>query len=172
MNFSDRMEAFDDGNGWPIARLGCFWLVILVAAFFALQIVCFPVHYAERAAQVVSQEIDPAVLLQKYMWFKDAHAALDQKQATIKLYTKRLTDLKAEYKGIARGQWPAEERETYNQWYSELDGIVASYNDLAATYNAQMVKINWRFTNVGGLPQGATEPLPRDYAPYTEGVTP
>jgi len=45
-------------------------------------------------------------------------------------------------------------------------GIKASYNQLAAEYNAGMVKINWRYTNVGDLPPGSTEPLPREFKPY------
>jgi hypothetical protein len=30
------------------------------------------------------------------------------------------------------------------------------------------VKFNWRFTNVGDMPPGATTPLPREYKPYVE----
>ena len=40
---------------------------------------------------------------------------------------------------------------------------------LAAEYNAQMAKFNWAFTNQGKLPAGATEVLPREFKPYTEG---
>jgi hypothetical protein len=53
-----------------------------------------------------------------------------------------------------------------NQWNGELDGVKASYNDLAADYNSAMSKANVNFTNVGDLPKGASEPLPREVAPY------
>src|SRR5215831_13256224 len=42
-------------------------------------------------------------------------------------------------------------------WQQELTGIVASYNSLAADYNAEMSKWNYRFANVGKLPAGARE---------------
>jgi len=57
-------------------------------------------------------------------------------------------------------------REQVGLWQSEVAGITASYNALAADYNAQMSKINYRFCNVGDLPRGATDPLPREFKPY------
>ena len=51
-------------------------------------------------------------------------------------------------------------------WHSEVAGIKASYNSLAAEYNSQMAKFNWQFCNAGTLPQGATEVLPREHKPY------
>jgi len=72
------------------------------------------------------------------------------------------------YGSAARKEWAREDREQFNVWSSEVAGVKASYNSLAAEYNAQMAKMNWRFTNVGMLPQGATQPLPREYKPYVE----
>ena len=40
------------------------------------------------------------------------------------------------------------------------------HNQLCAEYNSAMSKFNYRFTNIGDLPEGATEPLPREYKPY------
>lgn len=122
-------------------------------------------NYAGRVATVVQQEIDPAVLLQKYSWFKDASAALDKKVADISVYNSKLKSLTDIY-GPAR-EWPRDVREQAAIWASELAGIKASYNSLAAEYNSQMSKINWAFTNLGQLPKGATTPLPREYKPYT-----
>jgi hypothetical protein len=51
-------------------------------------------------------------------------------------------------------------------WQSEVAGVKASYNLLAADYNSAMSKFNYAFCNVGKLPQGAVEPLPREYKPY------
>lgn len=51
-------------------------------------------------------------------------------------------------------------------WQAEVAGVKASYNSLAAEYNAQMAKINWRFCNRGQLFKGADEPLPREFALY------
>ena len=65
-------------------------------------------------------------------------------------------------------QWPREDREQFNLWEQEVAGIKASYNMLAADYNAQMAKFNWAFAERGKLPEGATDPLPREYKPYEE----
>lgn len=72
------------------------------------------------------------------------------------------------YEGVKRLDWPKEDREQYNLWTSEVAGVRASYNALAAEYNSQMSKFNWRFTNAGQLPEGATETLPREYKPYED----
>ena len=58
------------------------------------------------------------------------------------------------------------DKEQMYVWMSEVAGIKASYNQLVSEYNSQMSKLNWRFCNVGNLPQGATEVLPREYKPY------
>lgn len=124
-----------------------------------------------EAAQVAQEELGPRALLRKYEFLKECHAQLDKKQADIKVYDARFANLKATYtddkgKPIPRIKWAREDREQSNMWEAEYAGIVASYNDLAATYNAKMAEVNWRFTNIGDLPAGADEPLPRAYVPY------
>lgn len=122
---------------------------------------------AQNTSNVIQKEFYPSALLQKYEWFKDASAALDKKQADLGVYNARLLDLKQAHEGEVRSKWPRDDREQYSIWSSEAAGIKASYNQLAAEYNAEMVKFNWRFTNVGDVPQGG-RPLPRDYKPYIE----
>lgn len=121
----------------------------------------------ENALQVARKEFYPDALLRKYEWFKDAAAALDKKQADIKVYDAKLAALGAEYVGVPRGKWARDDREQSSIWSSELAGIKASYNSLAAEYNAQMSKFNWRFTNVGDVPPGG-QPLPREFRAYEE----
>jgi hypothetical protein len=145
-------------------KIGKILLIILVVvvglALFAV------VGWLAKGCDVVKQETDPAVVLQKYMWFKDASAQLDKKIADIDVYQARLDSLTSSYSSIPRNQWSRTDQEDFNLWSSELAGIKASYNSLAAEYNAQMAKINWRFANIGELPEGATEALPREYKPY------
>ena len=105
--------------------------------------------------------------MDKYEWFKDASAQLDKKVADIQVYQSRLVDLNETYRSVPRQAWPREDREQYNVWSSEVSGVRTSYNSLAAEYNAQMAKFNWRFANAGDLPKGADTPLPREYKPYT-----
>lgn len=45
-------------------------------------------------------------------------------------------------------------------------GLKASYNSLSADYNARMAEVNWAFTNVGKLPHGESQTLPREYRDY------
>jgi hypothetical protein len=70
------------------------------------------------------------------------------------------------YAKLERQKWPREDREQYNVWSSEVAGVKASYNSLAAEYNAAMAKFNWRFANAGDLPKGADKPLPREFKTY------
>lgn len=120
-----------------------------------------------EVAQVARQEFGPSASLKKYEWFKDAAAQLEKKQADIAVYDKRITSQDEAYKGTARKDWPRDEREQRSVWESEAAGVKASYNQLAAEYNSQMSKVNWRFANVGDLPKGTDQPLPREFKPYT-----
>ena len=119
-----------------------------------------------EAAAVAREEFGPRGALGKYEWFKDAAAGLEKKQADIAVYEGRMTAMNETYKSLERHKWPREDREQFNVWSSEVAGVKASYNSLAAEYNAQMVKFNWRFANVGDLPSGADKPLPREFKPY------
>ncbi len=120
---------------------------------------------ATNAAAVVQKEFYPDALLKKYEWFKDASAALDKKAADIGVYDGRLRSQVTLYGPAAK--WPRDVREQAAIWMSEEAGIKASYNQLASEYNAEMVKFNWRFTNVGDVPQGG-QPVQREYRPYLE----
>lgn len=120
-----------------------------------------------EAKQVAQKEFGPSAMLQKYEWFKDAAAQLEKKQADIGVYEGRVKSQDEAYKGVARKDWPRDDREQRSIWESEVAGAKASYNSLAAEYNAQMAKFNWSFANIGELPKGATEPLPREFKPYT-----
>lgn len=119
-----------------------------------------------EAAQVAREEFGARGVLEKYEWFKDAAAQAEKKQADISVYNERLTAMAEGYADLPRHKWPREDREQYNVWSSEVAGVKASYNTLAAEYNAQMAKFNWRFANAGELPQGADRPLPREFKPY------
>lgn len=120
--------------------------------------------YAGKAIDVVAAQLDPATLLRKYEWFKDAAAQCDRKIADISVYESRFKQTKETY-GDAKS-WPRDVREQMAIWQSEVAGIQASYNGLAADYNAQMSKMNYAFCNVGELPRGATTALPREFKPY------
>ena len=122
-------------------------------------------NYFGEAVQVAQEEFGPRELLRKYEWFKDVAAQLDKKVADIKVYQARL----GEYDGVDRKDLDRIDKQLKAQIAVELAGVKASYNGLAAEYNAAMSKFNYRFTNAGMLPEGASQTLPREFRSYNEG---
>jgi len=145
----------------------------VIGLFFVLGLVLIPVSlffgWVGETQQVAKEQFGPRALLAKYEWFKDSAAQLDKKRADIRVYSVRLSSMLDSYSSIPRYQWDRTDKEQWALWQSELAGVKASYNGLAAQYNSQMAKFNWAFANAGSLPQGATEPLPREFKPYVEG---
>ena len=170
MNFRQDWNDYDRAaDKGPLALL--VKIVILCAIAAALiGGMGYVFGWCGQGAQVVQDEFGPRAALKKYEWFKDASAQLDAKRANIGASETRLKGLEDSYmrdgKPIPRSQWARTDLESYNQIQAEIAGIKASYNDLAAQYNADMKKFNYRFANRGELPEGATEPLPREYKPY------
>lgn len=123
-------------------------------------------RWVDDAEDTALQEFKPSELLKKYEWFKDASAQCDKKKADIAVWESKIRSLYTAYDSAPRSMWPKDERERVSIWESELIGIKASYNTLAAEYNSQMAKFNWQFCNVGTLPEGADTPLPREFKPY------
>jgi hypothetical protein len=117
-------------------------------------------------AQTVKKEFSPSAMLKKYEWFKNASAQLDKKIADIDVWGTKIKSLEGQYTGKSRTEWLRSDAEQYNIWQSEINGIKSSYNSLAAEYNSAMSKFNYAFCNVGDLPEGAENPLPREYKPY------
>ena len=142
-------------------------ILALTSLGIIVSVIGYSLGWFGEAASVVREELGPRAMLKKYEWFKDAAAECDKKQADIAVYEGRMMAMNDTYKDLARQKWPREDREQYNVWSSEVAGVKASYNSLAAEYNAQMTKFNWRFANVGELPKGAEKPLPREFKPYT-----
>lgn len=171
MSYRNEYSRVEQDAYWTLPRIVGF-LAVIITLTAALGVFSCAVGLlggaATNTAGVIKKELYPDALLRKYEWFKDASAALDKKQADMKVYDARLTSLTEQYTGVKRGQWPRDDREQYSIWASEAAGVRASYNQLASEYNAQMSKLNWRFTNVGDLPPGAATPLPREYKPYVE----
>lgn len=121
-----------------------------------------------ESGQVAREEFNPRETLRKYEWFKNAAAELDRKRADISVMQKSLDELERSYAGTKRADWAQSDRAEQAQLIAELNGLRSSYNDLAAQYNAAMSKINYAFANIGQLPQGAKEPLPREFKAYID----
>ena len=122
--------------------------------FLSLSLSLFTIQ-CNDAKDTVYNEFKVSTLLKKYEYFKDLSAAIDKKRADIELYQIEISSYTKE-----------DDRFYVEQRKSELIGIIAMHNQLCAEYNSAMSKFNYRFTNIGDLPEGATEPLPREYKPY------
>lgn len=141
------------------------WAVLIVFGLAALWVISFVLGWTGRAVDVVVQQTDPFELQRKYELFKDEAAQLDRKVADIHVYEARFRAFGSKDLSCPRdlGRTALEQCMV---WTQEVAGVIASYNDLAADYNAQMSKWNYKFCNVGSLPKGATEPLPREFKRY------
>lgn len=154
----DKYETAGKQGPWAFVKVAIPALLLILGGFWLFGTTC---SVANETANVAQQQFGPRAAVVKYEWFKDAAAALDKQRANLLVYEKRFTDFDAQYKGIARSQWPRDEREAYNQMKAEYAGVSAAYNDLAAQYNSNMSKVNWQF---------ASASLPREIAPYNQGA--
>lgn len=141
------------------------WLTVIIIGFIVVGSIT---GFFGDAASTAKREFQASTMLKRYEWFKDASSQLEKKVADIQVYEHKLKLLKEDYPKVSRSDWPRDDREQYNIWISEMDGIKMSYNSLASQYNAAMVKFNYRFTNVGDMPNGSSNPLPKEYKPYIE----
>ena len=115
-------------------------------------------------ADTVIEEANPKRLLEKYEMYKDMHARLSSKKESIVVLEASLRAAQEEYPDPS--DRPRDVRQQISQNRAEINGLKISYNNLAADYNAAMAKVNYAFCNVGDLPKGASEPLPREYVQY------
>ena len=129
---------------------------------------CNALRWSHEASEVTYQQVRPQELLRKYERFKEVRAALDAKRASIEQFRSVLAATRADYAGTPMKDWPLDARETFQQRRAELHGMIASFNLLAADFNSAMSKENYRFCDVGRMPEGleGMEPLPRKYVPY------
>jgi hypothetical protein len=154
-----------------LSVLGGFVLFFLACgSLFALGLFFRGCNVANRladdAADTTVKQFAPSAMLRKYEWFKDTAAALDAKKADIDVYTARLTATEQTF-GADAASWRRDVRENVAQERAEIAGIKASFNSLAAEYNAQFAKFNWSiFERFGDAPRGAREALPREVKPY------
>ena len=155
--------------GLPILVTGMLIIIMVIIAVVGI-LGSILGWFSDYVGDVVEEEFSASELLQKYEWFKDTAATLDAKRANIQIYATRMDSIIESYGDTPRSDWDRTDKEQFNLWIQEQAGVVASYNQLAAEYNAQMSKFNWRFTNIGDLPKGATEVVPREFQSYQESI--
>lgn len=120
-------------------------------------------RWTGEAASVAQEDLGPRALLGKYEWFKDAQAELSAKQASIGVLESRV----GPFRSIGVENMDRFQLDRFSQSDAELSGLILSYNNLAAEYNAQHAKINWAFADLGNVPAGSN-PLEREHARYVQ----
>jgi hypothetical protein len=111
--------------------------LLLMVAFTALNVAGCLFRPVNEAINVAHEEFGPRAALAKYEWFKDAAAKLDQKRADITQYSRRSESLAKQYAGVPFKDWDRKDKEHLAIWDSEVVVVKASYNEIAADYNAQ-----------------------------------
>lgn len=140
--------------------------ILVLFGFSAVTVGGWAMGWFGEAATVAREEFGPRALLTKYMAFKDTHASLSAQQAKISVLQAGVDQFLKDYEGTHRKDWPRDERQQLAQDRSAVSGMKLIFNTVAAQYNADMAKFNYRFCNAGTLPKGATDPLPREYITY------
>lgn len=131
------------------------FILIIMLAIAVLGAGGWALGWFSEAGQVAKEQFGPRASLVKYEWFKDANAQLEKKRADITLYESRLASFKTDY-GAKPADWPRDIREQAAQARSEYLGVVASFNGLAAEYNANSSKFNWAYAE-GDAPKNVAE---------------
>ena len=119
--------------------------------------------WLREARNVARDELGPRALLEKYEYFKNVSASIDKSYADIGIHKEILSNLEEMYEDVSRRNWHRSDIDTHRIKSSELAGVKANCNTLVAEYNAEMAKLNVSFANVGDLPAGADQVLPKEY---------
>jgi hypothetical protein len=116
------------------------------------------------AIDTVYSEARPREINRKYEWFKDAHARLTALQSQVRTKEAQMVILDKAYEGVKRQDWSRIDIQNQMLYSQELAGMKASFDNLAAEYNAEMAKWHTAFANFGTSPTGGT--LPKEFIPY------
>ena len=134
-----------------------FKYIIIGAAILALLGgIGFVLGFFGEAATVAQEELGPRAALTKYEWFKNAHATIAEKQATITTMEQDVARMEADYGETPRKDWDRTDKQQINQWRREVSGLKASYNAVVADYNARSSMANWSSFE-GDVPQTLKE---------------
>jgi hypothetical protein len=140
MTSIDRHIQNFDNNPSGFIKKFVFWAIGIIVV---VSLIGYGLGWFSEAGEVAQKEFGPKAALKKYEWFKDASSKLEQKRNDIQVYENRIVDLEDQYKDTKRKDWDRTDKETLNQWQTELAGVKLSFNNLAAEYNSQSSKFNW-----------------------------
>ncbi len=135
-------------------------IFLLILVSLSVSAIGYFVGWFAEAGEVTQEEFGPRASLEKYEWFKDCAATIEEKQSTIRLYESNVTSMAEMYGDTPIQEWDHLDKMQYNQWKTEISGIKASYNKVVKEYNSQSSKFNWELYN--------TEDLPTEFTIYID----
>ena len=144
-------------------------LLAFVALYMVLSLTFQGLRFWDSKLDTQYEQYNDKAVLKKYELFKNMAAQLSATKASIGVLDSAIKNLESQYTGVARKDWPKDDRIMWGQKNDERSAIILGHNELAGQYNSAMAKDNYRFANTGMMPNGATEPLAREYAAYITG---
>jgi hypothetical protein len=145
------------GNKLLIAGIAALVFIVLPTVFYVM-------HYMSASVDVVTKEIEPSVIQQKYVYFQNLKASIDNADANIRI---QINAAKAKKSDQNRSDWDRTDKEIYSRSIDDISGVIALRNGLIRDYNGAMSQWQMGFTNLGSWPKGA-EYQPNDFRQFPE----
>ena len=136
--------------------MNTFKIVGIVAigliALAILEVVSWAGHMSSDAATVVSNEIQPSAIQQKYVWFQDQKSAIDKADTDI---SNQIIAAKVKKTSDNRSNWTRTDKEQFSRSIDDIVGVIANRNNLIRDYNSAMSQWQMQYFNVGKWPAGS-----------------
>jgi hypothetical protein len=139
--------------------IGLAFLVLVV-----LPVTLYIAGYIGQTANVVTSEIAPAVIQQKYVWFQNQKAAIDNSDANIRGQINSALVKKSDQN---RSDWDRTDKEQFSRSVDDVMGTIALRNGLVRDYNSAMSQWQMNFANLGSWPKGA-QYQPNDFRNFPD----
>ena len=149
------------------------WIIgICILVFIILPVFFYATGYIGKTTQVVTKEIDPAIIQAKYVWFQTQKAAIDNSDANIR---GMINSAKVKKISQNRSDWDRIDKEQFARSVDDVMGVIALRNGLVRDYNGAMSQWQMSFANLGTWPKGAQYQIndfrqfPDSYPEYSYG---
>ncbi len=114
------------------------YLIYGISLFLLLSTMGYFLGWFSDAASVAKKEFSATAMLKKYEYFKDASQQIIAKKNDIVIYESKINRL------CTGNDLDRVSRENCGLYEQELAGLKMSFNSLAAEYNSQSNKFNWK----------------------------
>lgn len=146
----------------------------IIVAWVGLSAVLYAINYMGETANVVDQEIRPTVIQEKYEWFQNTKASIDNLESIIGGQIES-AKTKRNMMPDSKSDWTRTDKETYGRSIDDIMGVIAQRNNVIRDYNSAMSQWQMKFANLGTWPQGSKysrddfNQFPISYPEYSYG---